>query len=91
MEPQDETRCSRQVRFPPIGPAGQARRRAARELLPGGGGVATLLMPQITPCLGCLQPVPPHARSLHQDGGVHVAGTADTALARSLVARYFGR
>ncbi len=34
--------------------------------------------------------VPPHELTLFQDGRANVAGTADPALARSLVARYFG-
>jgi molybdopterin-synthase adenylyltransferase len=34
---------------------------------------------------------PPHELTLFQDGRANVTGTADTALARSLVARYFGR
>ena len=39
MEQQDEVRYSRQVRFAPIGPEGQARLRAARVLLLGCGGL----------------------------------------------------
>ena len=35
--------------------------------------------------------VPPHELTLFQDGRANVTGTADTVLARSLVARYFGR
>lgn len=34
--------------------------------------------------------VPPHELTLFQDGRANVVGTADPALARSLVARYFG-
>lgn len=39
MKQADEQRYSRQVRFSPIGPAGQARIRAARVLLLGCGGL----------------------------------------------------
>ena len=35
--------------------------------------------------------MPPYEMTLFQDGRANVMGTADTALARSLVARYFGR
>ena len=35
--------------------------------------------------------LPSHDLTLFQDGRVNVTGTADTSLARSLVARYFGR
>jgi len=35
--------------------------------------------------------VAPHELTLFQDGRVNVAGTADTALARGLATRYFGR
>jgi molybdopterin-synthase adenylyltransferase len=35
--------------------------------------------------------VAPHELTLFRDGRVNVVGTSDTALARSLVARYFGR
>ncbi|HWQ10469.1 MAG TPA: ThiF family adenylyltransferase, partial [Holophaga sp.] len=39
MNQADEQRYSRQVRFPPVGAAGQARIRAARVLLLGCGGL----------------------------------------------------
>lgn len=35
--------------------------------------------------------IPPNELTIFRDGRVNVTGTADTALARSLVARYFGR